>query len=256
MRQALPVPLPSGDEVVECLWQRVTPRTRLIFTSHITSPTAVCLPVDAICRRARTNGILTLIDGAHAPGQVEVDLEKIGADFYTGNLHKWLCAPKGAGFLYARPEVQHLLDPLVISWGYESEAPSGSPFVDYFEWWGTRDIAAFLSVPAAIDFQALRDWKTIQAACHELLGKLLSGIARITGLPPFYSNDGWYAQMATASLPPEVDIVTLKSRLYDKYRIEVPLMDWNGRKLMRISIQGYNTQRDAEHLLEALPHLL
>jgi len=250
------VPLSSADQLVEDFWRGVTPRTRLIFLSHITSPTAIIFPVGEICRRAREAGIMTMIDGAHAPGQIALDLPRLGADFYGGNLHKWLCAPKGAGFLYARPEAQHLLKPLVVSWGYESEAPSGSTFVDYFEWWGTRDIAAFLSVPAAIDFQAAYDWETVRAACHELLGKLLNNITGLTGLVPFYSNETWYAQVATAPLPVKSDIVELKSRLYDEYRVEVPLMDWNGRKLMRISIQAYNTPQDAELLLEALSHLL
>ena len=250
------VPLVSSERLVDDFWSGVTSQTRLIFISHITSPTAIIFPVGEICRRARAAGILTVIDGAHAPGQVTLDLPALGADFYGGNLHKWLCAPKGAGFLYARREVQHLLKPLVISWGYESEAPSSSTFVDYHEWWGTRDIAAFLCVPAAIEFQTAHDWKAVRVACHELLDGLLRSITGFTGLPTFYPTDAWYAQIATAPLPAEVDHVTMKSRLYDEYRIEVPLIEWNGRKLMRVSIQGYNDQRDADCLLEALGHLL
>ena len=256
VNQPVTVPLVSVERLIEDFWRGVTPDTRLIFISHITSPTGILFPVGEICRRARAAGILTVIDGAHAPGQVALDMPALGADFYGGNLHKWLCAPKGVGFLYARPEAQHLLKPFVVSWGYESEAPSGSSFVDYFEWWGTRDIAAFLSVPAAIEFQAAHDWKAVRAACHELLGEVLRGITRITGLPTFYPTDAWYAQIATAPLPAGVDLVEMKSRLYDEYRIEVPLIEWNGRKLMRVSIQGYNTQRDSDCLLKALSHLL
>ena len=206
VRQPISLPLRSAGQVVEELWQGVTPRTRVIFISHITSPTAIIFPVGEICRRAREAGILTLIDGAHAPGQIMLDLPSLGADFYGGNLHKWLCAPKGAGFLYARPDVQHLLKPLVISWGYESETPSGSSFVDYYEWWGTRDIAAFLSVPAAIEFQRAHHWDAVRVACHELLVRALHGVTGITGLPSHYPDDSWYVQVAAASLPPDVDI--------------------------------------------------
>ncbi len=131
-----------------------------------------------------------------------------------------------------------MLKPLVVSCSYESEALSGSSFIDLYEWSGARDIAAFRSVPAAIEFQTAHDWEAVRAACHELLGKVLYGITQITGLPPFYPNNAWYAHVATAPLPPEVDIVQLKSCLYHEYRIEVPLIDWNGRKLMRVSIQG------------------
>jgi isopenicillin-N epimerase len=256
VRQPVRVPLNSVDEMVKEFFRGVTARTRVIFLSHITSPTAIIFPVREIVRRARQAGILTIIDGAHAPGQIPLDLPSLGADFYGGNLHKWLCAPKGAGFLYARPEVQHLLKPLVVSWGYESETPGNSTFIDHHEWWGTRDVAAFLSVPDAIDFQQSHDWDRVRAACHDLLAETLSGIVEITGLPAFYPDDSWYAQMAAAPLPPETDIVEWKARLYGEYRIEVPLIEWNGRKLIRISIQGYNTRRDAHRLLGALKHTL
>src|SRR5512143_927889 len=195
------VPLVSRESLVEDFWLGVTPRTRVIFLSHLTSSTAIRFPIEEICRRARAAGILTLIDGAHGPGQIPLDLPALGADFYGGNLHKWLCAPKGAGFLYARPEVQDLLQPLIVSWGYESDEPSGSTFIDHHEWWGTRDIAAFLAVPAAIEFQAAHDWDSVRRACHEMLAELLDRINRLTGLRCFYPDDGWYVQVAAAPLP-------------------------------------------------------
>jgi isopenicillin-N epimerase len=256
VNQAIGVPLMSAEGFIEEFWCGVTQRTRVIFLSHITSPTAIRFPVEEICRRARSAGIITVIDGAHGPGQIALDLPALEADFYGGNLHKWLCAPKGAGFLYARPEVQDLLKPLVVSWGYESEAPSGSNFVDHHEWWGTRDIAAFLAVPAAIEFQAAHDWVAVRRVCHELLGDVLRAITLITGLSSFYPDDSWYVQAAAARLPPDVEVGELKARLYDEYGVEVPVINWNGHKLLRISIQGYNTPRDADRLLQALTHLL
>jgi isopenicillin-N epimerase len=252
-----PVLLTSKEDFIDSFWAGVTPYTRVIFLSHITSPTALILPVSEIIQRTRTAGILTIIDGAHVAGQIPLDLDSLGADFYGGNLHKWLCAPKGAGFLYARPEVQHLLKPLVVSWGYEPETPGPSAFVDLHEWWGTRDIAAFLSVPAAIQFQQRNHWEDVRAASHELAGDAQRRICELTGIPPIHSDDdSWFAQMFAAPLPADTDIVTLKSRLYDEYRIEVPLVEWNKMKLIRVSVQGYNSSRDVNHLLRALTELL
>ncbi len=255
--QSIPVPVTTPGDLVETLWQGVTSRTKVIFLSHITSPTALIFPVAEVCRRAKKQGILTVIDGAHAPGQIALDLDSLGADFYTGNLHKWLSAPKGSAFLYARPEVQATLEPLVISWGYEAEMPGPSQFVDHHEFWGTRDISAFLAVPAAIRFQRENHWSEVRAECHKLAREAQQRIVELTGLPPLHPDDPvWYAQMAAAPLPAETDIVKLKMQLYDEYRIEVPLIAWNEVKLIRVSIQGYNGQRDVEKLMRALVALL
>ena len=252
-----PVDLSSREACIESFWQAVTPRTRIIFLSHITSPTAIILPVEEILRRARTQGIITIIDGAHVAGQLSLHLDSLGADFYGGNLHKWLCAPKGAGFFYARPEMQRLVKPLVVSWGYESETPSASAFVDHHEWWGTRDVASFLSVPAAIRFQSDNDWDRVRVECHQLAKDAQTRICDLTGSPPLHSQaDHWFRQMTAAPLPQDTDLVALKTRLYDEYRVEVPLAAWNGKKLIRVSIQGYNTSQDVDVLLDALSSLL
>ena len=246
------VSLKSRTDFVESFWSAVTPRTRVIFLSHITSPTAIIFPVEDIVQRARAAGILTVIDGAHAPGQIPLALDSLGADFYGGNLHKWLCAPKGAGFLYARPEVQPLLKPLVVSWGYESETPSASKFVDHHEWWGTRDLAAFLSVPDAIAFQQAHGWDRVRAACHSLAGEAEMRIRDLTGAASLYPDDSWFGQLVAAPLPASTDVQRLKTWLYDAHRIEVPIIDWRGRKFVRVSIQGYNTRREVGALVKAL----
>ena len=250
------VNLTSREEFVESFWQGVTEKTRVIFLSHITSPTATIFPVQEIIRRAQERGIITIIDGAHVAGQWPLNLDELGADFYGGNLHKWLCAPKGAGFLYARPEMQHLLKPLVVSWGYESEKPSGSEFIDHHEWWGTRDVSAFLSVPAAIEFQKMHDWQSVRKNCHELAYETWTRINSLTEIKPLHNFSDWFAQMTVSSLPPETDILVMKERLFDGYRIEIPLIDWNGHKLIRLSVQGYNTQDDLDALIHALERLL
>ncbi|MCB9433031.1 MAG: aminotransferase class V-fold PLP-dependent enzyme [Ardenticatenaceae bacterium] len=256
VRQPIPLPAPSPEEIVEQLWQGVTPRTKIIYLSHITSATALRLPVEAICHRAREAGILTLVDGAHAPGQIPLDLTSMGADFYTGNCHKWLSAPKGSAFLYARREVQPLLEPLVVSWGWESERPSGSNFLDHLEYLGTDDLSSYLSVPAAIQFQADHNWSQVQQQCHELAKSTLAQLCQLTGLNPLYPADNrFFQQLVIAPLPP-TDLDVLKRRLYDEYRVEVPLISWNGHQFIRVSVQAYNTPADIEVLLTALDALL
>jgi isopenicillin-N epimerase len=257
INQPIPIPLNSARDFVDAFWRGVTPRTRVIFFSHITSPTAIIFPVEEIVQRARVAGIITIVDGAHVPGQLPLDLDALGADFYGGNLHKWFMAPKGAGFLYARPEMQNLLKPLVVSWGYESLTPSKSTFIDHHEWWGTRDVAAFLSVPAAIEFQEKYNWDKVRDDCHKLARATQKRICNLTGLAPLHSDaDGWFRQLFAAPLKADTDIAALKVRLYDEYHIEVPLIDWNGHKLIRVSIQGYNSQRDVDVLLSVLRKLL
>ena len=252
--RAIPLPLASSQDFVEHFWAGVTERTRVIYISHITSPTALTFPVPELCRRARAAGLLSIVDGAHAPGQLPLDLADVGADIYVGACHKWLCAPKGSAFLYARPEVQAWLEPLVVSWGWESERPSTSSFVDWHEWQGTRDIAAYLTVPAAIVYQAEHNWPAVRARCHTLSSATCARINALTGLEAVASSE-WFQQMFAARLP-DVDVEEVKTRLYDDFRIEVPVLRWNGQPLIRVSFQAYNTSSDADALLEALAKVL
>jgi isopenicillin-N epimerase len=255
IKQPIPVPLTTSESFVTSLWKGVTPRTRVIFLSHITSPTALIFPVEEVIRKARQEGILTIVDGAHAPGQIPLNLEDLKADFYGGNLHKWLCAPKGAGFLYARPEAQNTLKPLIVSWGYVAEFPSSSRFVDYFEWTGTRDIASFLSVPAAIDFQREHNWDNVRHLCHALVRETQEHICSKFGTSPL-SDDSRFMQFCSIPLPGTFDLSNTKTRLYSEYRIEIPLFLWKGYKLARISAQGYNTNGDMKKLINALEKIL
>ncbi|HEU5012134.1 MAG TPA: aminotransferase class V-fold PLP-dependent enzyme [Roseiflexaceae bacterium] len=252
--QPVNLPLERPEDVVEQLWAGVTERTRVIAMSHITSPTALIFPIAEICRRAREAGILTVIDGAHAAGQIDLDMDAIGADFYGGNCHKWLCAPKGAGFLYARPEQQAMLEPLVVSWGWQSRTPSDSPFLDLFQWMGTDDPSAFLSVPAAIAFQQANNWPAVRAACHELASEARRQVAELTGVPPVCPDSPeWFGQMCI--LPLSQKLHGIQQRLWDEYQIEIPETDWNGQHFLRISIQAYNTPADVERLVGALQNL-
>ena len=212
-----------------------------------------------LCRRARDRGILTVIDGAHVPGQAALDLEALGADFYTGNCHKWLCAPKGSAFLHARPERQRLLEAPVVSWGYEApdaetpelDAYAGRTFLERrLQWLGTRDLAPFLAVPAAIAFQERHGWDRIRRDCHQLAAETLGRICALTGLEPI-SADADFIQMVAVPVP-AMDPAALKARLFDRYRIEIPVTAHRDRMFLRISIQAYNTRADADALVEAV----
>jgi isopenicillin-N epimerase len=249
------LPVHSMEEVAEEIWQGVTPRTRVIYLSHITSPTALRLPVEEISRRARQRGILTVIDGAHAPGQIPLDLEALGADFYTGNCHKWMLCPKGTGFIHARREVQHLLQPMVVSRAFEPEkaGPDSRPMVDYFSWAGTSDPAGFLAIPAAIAFMEKYHWPEIQQQCHVLLRQAILRICDLSGLAPLYPlNSGFYAQMGIAPLPPVSDYAALFKRFYHEFHVVMPVIRFHDQLFARISIQAYNTQADVDKLLEIL----
>ena len=254
INQPIALPVEDAEAVVEQLWAGVTERTRVIFLSHLTAPTALILPVAEICRRAREHGILTVIDGAHAPGQIDLALDQLGADFYTGNCHKWLCSQRASGFLAFRPEVRHLLQPLVVSWGWEPEEVHPEPLQHMFEWMGTYSPSAYLSVPAAIDWQAERNWPQVRTACHELLLEAEQRIGELTGLAPISGPDT-FVQMRTIPLPP-CDLKALKERLWDEYQIEVPLVGWGGGHYVRVSIQCYNSPNDIDRLVEALKRLL
>jgi isopenicillin-N epimerase len=251
--QKLPPILKDPDEVVETVWRGVTDRTRVLFLSHVTSPTAVRLPIEPLIERARARGIWTVIDGAHAPGQIDLDLSGMQVDFYGGNCHKWLSSPKGAGFLYARPEVQGLIEPLVVSWGWRPRDAWSTPFVDAIQRQATHDISAYLSVPAAIEYQKQHDWASVRDECHELARQARIGMTELTGIQPNVADDPrWFAQMATLPLPNDVNVEELKWRLYEEHRVEIPVSRWGDAPGLRISVQGYNTRADIERLLRAV----
>ena len=217
----------------------IGPRTKAVSVSHITSPTALVLPVAEICAAARAAGALAIVDGAHAPGQLPLDLEALGADVYSGNCHKWLSAPKGAGFLWARPEHQRWIEPLVISWGYGDDRT----FADRHGWQGTRDPAAALTIPAAIEAHATFDLER----CRRLAASFHDRLPPVGATP---APQMWATEVATD------DPEELQRRLFDEHAIEVVVREWEGRSLLRISIGPYNDEADVERLLAALEELL
>lgn len=257
-RCPLPLPLPDEEALVDRFWTAVTPRTRLIFISHLTSSTAQEMPVARLNRMAREAGIPTLIDGAHVPGQIPLKIDDLDPDYYVGNCHKWMCAPKGTAFLYVRKTLQPQIEPLIVSWGMDREVPLnlGTYFQDRLQWWGTMDPSAFLSIPAAIRFQEEHEWERVRQNCHALLRAALEEMEQLTGLPSPYRASSRFYQMAITPLPPLKDPQMLKYRLINDHHIEVPVIEWADVSFLRISVQGYNTRADLEKLLDAMSKLL
>ena len=249
VRTPIRLPIASADEIVEAVWAGVGARTRVLFLSHHTSSTALTLPVEELCRRARERGIRTVVDGAHAPGHLPLDLAAVGADYYAGNCHKWLCAPKGAGFLYVRRELQRDVHPLMISWGYKEDDPS---FTSRHEEQGTRDPSAYLAVPAAIDWQREHDWDAVRDRCHALARRARNEL----GLEPVAPDSpDFYRQMVSLRLPDDAP-PDLQERLYAEHRIEIPISEHGSGRLIRASFQGYNDDGDLDRLGSALAALL
>ncbi len=242
------MPLPVGD-IVEQLFERQTERTRVVYVSHITSATGLLLPVEEIVRRARDAGLTTIVDGAHAPGHVPLDLESLGADFYAGNCHKWLCAPKGAGFLHVRPEHQERVEGPIVSWGHQEPAT----FISRTQQQGTRDAAAYLTVPTAIAFQQEHAWDDVRARCVALCREARRDLCAVLGTEPIAPEE-MVLQMASVRLPDGVG-EALERILWDEHRIDIPVMRPQ-KDLLRISVAAYTTREDVERLLDVLPRAI
>lgn len=259
----VPLPLTGEAQFTNAILAGFTDRTRVLFLSHITSPTALVFPIERAVSEARARGIFTVIDGAHAPGHLRLDLDALGADFYAGNCHKWLMAPKGSAFLYVRPDLQALIDPLVIShgWTLDNKHPGvvgpfgNSAFIDQLQMQGTRDMAAWLAVPDAIAFRSAHDWGTVAHKCQLLAQETLQRICTITGLAPLSSPEFSAPQMVTIPIP-DCDVAALHKALMDEFNIEMPVLNWKGRSFARLSVQGYNHAAEMDILVDGLRGLL
>jgi isopenicillin-N epimerase len=231
---------------IEELFEHRSERTRAVFLSHITSETALLLPVEEVVAKARAEGLVTIVDGAHAVAQVDLDLSALGADFYAGNCHKWLCAPKGAGFLYVSPDWQDRVEATIVSWGYGEPAT----FISRTEQQGTRDSAAYLAVTEAIAFQREHD---VRERCVALARDARRELCALLGTEPL-APEAQILQMASVQLP-ELQ-PDLSQRLFDEHRIEIPTMGPRRDDLLRISVAAYTQREDVERLLDALPAVL
>jgi len=252
----VPIGLPfEPGALVESIERVMSPRTRLVVVDHIVSISSLVLPVKEIIDLCNARGIETLIDGAHAPGMVDLDIEALGATYYTGNLHKWVCAPKGAGFLWVRPDRKDVIHPAIIS-NYH-----GQGFNAEFDWQGTRDITPWLSAPAAIDFFEQLGWDAVRAHNHALATWAQAMLCAAWNVAPISAADGsLIGSMATIPLPLQAgeyaDKFALMRAIYDGYRIEVPVVEVNGRRMSRVSCHVYNRPEEYERLGDAVRALL
>jgi isopenicillin-N epimerase len=259
----VPLPLTSGQQFHDAVAAGFTDRTRVLFLSHITSATALLFPIESLIAEARRRGAFSVIDGAHAPGQIPLSLDALGADFYSGNCHKWLMSPKGSAFIHARPEWHTMLDPLVIShgWTADNKEPGvrgpfgGSAFVDEMEMQGTRDPSAWLAVPAAIEFRRQNEWWKVSAECTRLAQETAARLRELTGLPALSTPEFCAPQMVAMQIPP-CDPLAIHDALLADFGIEIPVFEWQGRLIVRLSCQGYNTRDEMDLLISALTDLL
>ena len=254
-RARIPMPVPSMDEIEELVWAEVTERTKVLFLSHITSPTGVLFPIERLCARAREHGIITIIDGAHGIGQLDLDMEAIGADLYTSNVHKWMCAPKGCAFMWIRPEVQHLFPPLITSWGLKMVMPDARPLVLAHEYVGTRDMSPFLTVPFLFEWMKENDWPSVQSRSHALVDYGMKLMSDIDGVR-LMSETNPALQMFTLVLPEKTDTVELKETLYNEHNIEVVVQPWLDTPTLRVSAHAHTSASDIDALHSALIHYL
>lgn len=255
IRNVVSLPVVSKEQFIEEFWKGFSENTKAIFISHITSSTALKLPVHEICAEAKRRGLLTIVDGAHVPGHIPLDLSTLEADIYTGACHKWMMTPKGSSFLYVRKELQDQFDPLVISWGYESETPSESQFIDYHQMQGTRDFTAFLTIPKSIEFMKTYDWPTVAQGCTELAHKNYGKFCELLRTEPLcpVSTD-FLGQMCSIPVSTKKPL-ELKSILFNKYKIEIPVMVHEKYTFLRYSIQAFNDQKDLDKLYLTLKEI-
>ena len=256
IRQPIPLPLKSKEEFLEHFWKGLSPKTKVIFISHITSATALILPVKEICDRAKELGLITIVDGAHVPGHVKLDLQQIKADFYTGACHKWMMTPKGSSFLFVKKQFQNELDPLIISWGYKSDNPSSSRFIDYHQFNGTRDFSAYLTIPKAIEFMKEHNWDEVRSSCRFMVKANAIRFCELLGTVPLCPlTDEFLGQIFSIPIATK-EPVQLYKMLFSKYKIEIPVTRGNGNFYLRYSINGFNTQEDLNILFSALEEIV
>jgi len=255
-RQKINLPITSKEQFIADFFEGLRPTTKAIFISHITSSTGLIFPVKEICAIAKSKGLITIVDGAHAPAHIPLNISEIEADFYTGACHKWMMAPKGCSFLYAHKSVQTWCDPLIVSWGYKALKPSHSTFLDYNQMIGTRDFSAFLTVPTCITFMEQNDWVSVSKQCHEMVLANAQRFYDLLGSKPISPlTNEWIGQMLSIPIKttePEI----LQRSLFTDYKIEVPIMRQEKDVYIRYSINAFNSIDDLNALYNALSDLI
>lgn len=256
VRQKVNLPLTTKEDFVNDFFKACNSHTKAIFISQITSSTALIFPIKEICAEAKKRGILSIVDGAHTPGHIDLNIEDLGADIFTGACHKWMMAPKGCSFMYVKKEWQSRLDPLIISWGYNAAKPSHSLFIDYHQMQGTRDLSPFLTLPKCVEFMQTHDWKSVSYQCKKMViqqAPRFSELLHASPLAPL--SEDFLGQMLSLEINTS-DPELLQKTLYQKYRIEIPVMVHGDKIFIRYSINAFNTEEDFDALYEALKDII
>lgn len=255
IQQNIPLPIESKEAFLEAFWNGVSSKTKYVFLSQITSSTALILPIKEICDKARELGIISIIDGAHVPGHIPLNINELNPDYYTGALHKWYLAPKGLSFLYVSKIYQALIDPLIVSWGYESDFPSHSQFLDYNEFNGTRDFSAYLCMPAMQQFWQETKYEQACKAAKNILHTWYPKFCELLNTKPICPvNEAFLGQMCAIPIQTQ-DAFKLKDILYSQYKIEIPITNLGKQYFIRISMQAYNTEEELNYLYDVLAKL-
>lgn len=255
----VPFPIDSPQQVIAAVIERVSAKTRLALLDHVTSQTGLIFPIQELAKELQQRGVDTLVDGAHAPGMIPLDLRDIGATYYSGNCHKWLCAPKGAAFLYVQRDKQSEIRPLTISHGTNSPRTDKSRFQLEFDWTGTDDPTAYMSVPEAIAFMGSLlpgGWTELRQQNHRLVLQGRQVLCEALEVQPLCPKE-MIGSMAVVPMPKTLenrDFMSVHDELFDKFGIQVQVMPWQEkpRLLVRISAQIYNTLEQYEYLAKVL----
>lgn len=265
----IPFPLHGPEDALQAILSTVTPRTRLALVDHVTSPTALVLPIGEIVRRLDALGVDTLVDAAHAPGMLALDLERLGAAYTTGNCHKWMCAPKGAAFLHVRRDRREGIMPLSISHGWNADRADRSRFRCLFDWTGTDDPTAHLCIPEAIRFLGTLvagGWEGLRERNRRLALDARALLAGVLGVEP-PCPEGMIGSMASLRLPPGLPggeavcprhvVDPLQEKLFREFGVEVPVFRAPGGdgRILRVSAQAYNRPEEYARLADALERI-
>ncbi len=252
VQSVISLPILSKEQLLIEFWKGYTSKTKVIFINQISSSTALIFPVKEICDKARELGLITIIDGAHTPGHIDLNISEMNPDYFTGTTHKWLLTPKGSSFLYVKKDKQKTLEPLVISWGYESDTPSHSQFLDENEYQGTRDISAFLTLPKALQFLEENNWKEKTTVCKQLILEHYPKFCELVNSKPICPiTSEFLGQMCSIPIN-TLKPLELKELLFNKYNIEIPITQLNGKCYIRITLNAYNTLKDLDILRNAI----
>tara|TARA_B100000029_G_scaffold516793_1_gene634314 strand:+ start:3150 stop:4292 length:1143 start_codon:yes stop_codon:yes gene_type:complete len=254
IKAEIPISVSSKEEFFNIFKRYISNKTKVIFLSHITSMTAMIFPVKRVIRFAKENNILCIIDGAHTPGHISINIKELNPDIYTGACHKWMCTPKGISFLYVKKEIQSTIHPLVVSWGWQNKDAILSDFLEWHQWQGTRDMSAFLTIPAAIDFLNNYQWKLLSKQCNQLVIKYRNKFISYFNTEPLFPDE-WIGQMASIPIKTNCDLF-LKNKLMHDYKIQVPVFTWEGKVILRFSIQAYNSEEDLNKLFVAVKEII